>query len=459
MPGRTSAARGSVRLRTTAAATAVVLLTLTVGSWVLLSTLRSALADNQDDVARARADDLLTLAAAGRLPDRLPSVGDDGFVQVVSATGQVVAATPHVQGRPPLATFAPASGAATARTVRGVRDDRDFEDYRVWAVRGASPSGPVTVYVATSLELVSETVGALRRLLLVGVPMVGLLMGVITWWVVGRALRPVEAIRAEVTAISAGELGRRVPEPAGDDEIARLARTMNAMLGRLEAASRRERAFTADASHELQSPLSSFRTQLEVALAQSPGSDWPRVAHDLLDGSQGMERMVRDLLFLAREDEDASVAPQELVDLDDVVLEEAARARVSSSVEIRTVAVSAAPVRGNREQLVRLTRNLLENAVHHAARRVELSLTTTGEEVRLTVHDDGPGVPVDARDHIFDRFVRADDARSRQTGGSGLGLSIVAAIARRHGGSVELLEPMDRPPGATFVLRLPVAAP
>jgi len=459
MPGRTSAARGSVRLRTTAAATAVVLLTLTVGSWVLLSTLRSALADNQDDVARARADDLLTLAAAGRLPDRLPSVGDDGFVQVVSATGQVVAATPHVQGRPPLATFAPASGAATARTVRGVRDDRDFEDYRVWAVRGASPSGPVTVYVATSLEQVSETVGALRRLLLVGVPMVGLLMGVVTWWVVGRALRPVEAIRAEVTAISAGELGRRVPEPAGDDEIARLARTMNAMLGRLEAASRRERAFTADASHELQSPLSSFRTQLEVALAQSPGPDWPRVAHDLLDGSQGMERMVRDLLFLAREDEDASVAPQELVDLDDVVLEEAARARVSSSVEIRTVAVSAAPVRGNREQLVRLTRNLLENAVHHAARRVELSLTTTGEEVRLTVHDDGPGVPVDARDHIFDRFVRADDARSRQTGGSGLGLSIVAAIARRHGGSVELLEPMDRPPGATFVLRLPVAAP
>ena len=107
MPGRTSAARGSVRLRTTAAATAVVLLTLTVGSWVLLSTLRSALADNQDDVARARADDLLTLAAAGRLPTRLPSVGDDGFVQVVSATGQVVAATPHVQGRPPVATFLP----------------------------------------------------------------------------------------------------------------------------------------------------------------------------------------------------------------------------------------------------------------------------------------------------------------------------------------------------------------
>jgi signal transduction histidine kinase len=344
-------------------------------------------------------------------------------------------------------------------TVRGVRDDRDLEDYRVWAVRGDSPSGPVRVYVATSLELVSETVGTLRRLLLVGVPLVGLLMGVVTWQVVGRALRPVEAIRAEVTAISAGELDRRVPEPAGDDEIARLARTMNAMLGRLEAASRRERAFTADASHELQSPLSSFRTQLEVALAQTPGTDWPGVAHELLDGSQGMERMVRDLLFLAHEDEDAAMSPQELIDLDDVVLEEAARARATSSVEILTAAVSAAPVRGHREQLVRLTRNLLENAVHHAVRRVELSLATTDGEVRMTVHDDGPGVPVAARDRIFDRFVRADDARSRQTGGSGLGLSIVAAIARRHGGAVELLKPLDGGTGATFVLRLPSAAP
>jgi signal transduction histidine kinase len=458
VPGRVSAAGGSVRLRTTAAATAVVLLTLAVGSWVLLSTLRGALADNQDDVARARADDLLTLAAAGRLPARLTSVGDDGFVQVVSATGGVVAATPQVLGRPPVATFVPTTGTATVQTVRGVRDDSDLEDYRVWAVRGDSPSGPVTVYVATSLELVSETVGTLRRLLLVGVPLVGLLMGVVTWLVVGRALRPVEAIRAEVTAISAGELDRRVPEPAGDDEIARLARTMNAMLGRLEAASARERAFTADASHELQSPLSSFRTQLEVALAQSPGPDWPRVAHELLDGSQGMERMVRDLLFLAREDEDAAVAPQELVDLDDVVLEEAARARATSSVEIRTSAVSAAPVRGNREQLVRLTRNLLENAVHHAASRVELSLTTTDGEVRMTVHDDGPGVPAAARDRIFDRFVRADDARSRQTGGSGLGLSIVAAVARRHGGAVELVDPPDGATGAAFVLRLPSAA-
>jgi signal transduction histidine kinase len=456
VPGRLADAGGSVRLRTTTAATLVVLLCLAVGSWVLVSTLESALGRNQDDAARSRADGIAVLAAAGRLPARLPSVGDDGFVQVVSATGQVMAASPSVRGRSALVSFRAAAGEDTVRTVRGVRDDRDLEDYRVWAVRAGSPAGPVTVYVATSLELASETAATLRRLLVVAVPVVTLLLAVVTWLVTGRALRPVEAIRAEVAAISAGELDRRVPEPVGDDEIARLARTMNAMLGRLEAASRRQRAFAADASHELQSPLTSFRTQIEVALASAPETDWPGLARALLDDSQAMERLVRDLLFLAREDEEPAAVPTEMVDLDDVVLEEAARARSTAYVEIRTTAVSAAPVRGSREQLVRLTRNLIENAVHHATSLVELSLAAANGRVELTVHDDGPGVPPSVGDRIFDRFVRADDARSRQVAGSGLGLSIVAAIARRHGGTVELL---DGASGATFVLRLPYAAP
>jgi signal transduction histidine kinase len=449
-------AHGSVRVRTTAAATLVVLLCLAVGSWVLVSTLESAVGHNQDDAARSRADDVAGLSTAGRLPAHLPSVGDDGFVQVVSATGQVVAATPSVHGRDALISFRAKAGEYTERTVHGVRDDLDFESYRVWAVRADSPAGPVTVYVATSLELASETAATLRRLLIVAVPLVTLLLAVVTWLVAGRALRPVEAIRAEVATISDEQLDRRVPESSGKDEIARLARTMNGMLGRLEAASSRQRAFAADASHELQSPLSAMRTQLEVALAQSPRTDWPRVARELLDDSQAMERLVRDLLFLAREDQDAGAVPRGMVDLDDVVLEEATRVRATAYVLIETTAVSAAPVRGSREQLVRLTRNLLENAVNHAASRVELSLATLNGEVELTVHDDGPGVPAAARDTIFDRFVRADDARSRQVSGSGLGLSIVAAIARRHGGVVELL---DGTTGATFVLRLPSAVP
>jgi signal transduction histidine kinase len=151
-----------------------------------------------------------------------------------------------------------------------------------------------------------------------------------------------------------------VPEPPGRDEVARLARTMNAMLARLDAATRRQRDFVADASHELQSPLTRFRTQLEVTLAHPGAADWSALAGGLLADSQEMEALVRDLLFLAREDEGAGEPLDHLVDLDDLVLEEVARVRTASAVTIDTSAVSAAPVRGSQEQLRRLVRNLLE---------------------------------------------------------------------------------------------------
>ena len=171
-----------------------------------------------------------------------------------------------------------------------------------------------------------------------------------------------------------------------------------------------------------------------------------------------MEAMVRDLLYLARED-DTNPQPCSLVDLDDVVLEEAARARSTTDVELATGSVSAAPVRGSREQLVRLTRNLLENATRHATSRVDVSLGVADGHVRLVVRNDGPGVPIADRGRIFDRFVRLDDARSRHSNGAGLGLSIVAAIAQRHGGTAQLLDtqlPVDAP-GATFMVLLPAA--
>jgi signal transduction histidine kinase len=442
-----------VRLRTTAAATAVVVLTLAVASWILLVTLENGLRRSQDESARSRAEDLVSVSSTGQLPPVLPSSGDDGFIQVVDGSGTVVASTPNVRGRPPTFSFRPGGSGARARDVRGVRDDRDLEDYRVWAVPGTTASGPVTVYVATSLELVSEAVATLRKLLLVGVPVLAVLLAFLSWLLLGRALRPVEAIRSEVAAISDVELGRRVPQPPGDDEIARLARTMNAMLDRLQAASRRQRAFAADASHELQSPLTTFRTQLEVALSRPASADWTVVAGELLRDSQEMERMVRDLLFLAQDDElPDAVRPAALVDLDDVVLEEATRVRATTSLDVDTTAVSAAPVRGSREQLARLTRNLLENAVRHASSRVEVCLSAGDGSVELAVRDDGPGVPAAARQRIFDRFVRLDDARSRQAAGSGLGLAIVAAIAERHGGTAAV-DGADC--GASFVVRLP----
>ncbi len=451
---RTASYLSSVRARTTAGATLVIAIMCTIAAVAMLNTLEAALRRGEDDTAAFRARDLAALATGGPLPRLLPSTGDDGFIQIVDVSGTVLSSTPNVAGRERSFAFGAPADVPAAHNVRGVRDDEDLEDYRVFAMSAQSPSGPVTIYVANSLELVSETATLLRIMLLVGVPAAVLLLATVTWVIVGRALRPVESIRAQVAEISDAGLDRRVPVPAGHDEVAQLATTMNEMLGRLATASARQRTFAADASHELQSPLARFRTQLEVALARPGEAEWPELAAGLLSDSTEMERLVRDLLFLATEDEGSAPGSLgELVDLDDIVLEEAARARVGTTRPIDTSEVSAAPVRGNREQLRRLLRNLLDNAVRYAATCVQVSLVSRSGGVTLTVRDDGPGVPAAEQPRVFDRFVRLDSARSRDTGGTGLGLAIVAAIAKRHGGAVTLDQ---EGPGATFVVRLPL---
>ena len=447
-----SGRRGTVRLRTTLAAALVTAISLTAGAWILLVVLQGALTRSQDDAARIRAQDVAALASAGTLPRSLTPTNDDGFVQVVAADGTVLSATTNFRGRSAELAFRPAGDSPVVRTVKGIRDDSDLEDFRVWALRVGAESDAPVVYVATSLELVSDTVGILRGLLVVGVPLMTLVLAGVTWSVTGHALGPVESIRAEVADISASDLSRRVPEPPGGDEIAQLARTMNAMLVRLEASSLRQRTFAADASHELQSPLTRLRTHLEVAMAHPDTTDWPALVAELWSDGAEMEHLVRDLLFLAVADEPAG--PQrsgDLVDLDDVVLDEVARVRAGARAVVETVGVSAAPVRGSREQLARLVRNLLENALRHAATRVTVQLGADDEgNLRLAVADDGPGLPPEDRERVFDRFVRLDGARS--AGGTGLGLAIVASVAAAHGGSAVA---SGDGPGATFVVLLP----
>lgn len=490
----------SVRARTTLLATLVVVLALLAGAAGLLLTLRHELVQQGDEAARTRARDLAELLAADGLPRVLATPREDDIVQVIDPAGRIVAAGPGNPGRP-LGTFAPATAGAPpiVRTVRDVPDPPDpgepadapdAGDYRVWAMaaRDGSGRGPYTIYVATSLETADETVGTVAGLLGAGLPVLTGALALAAWILLGRALRPVEAIRAEVADISERALDRRVPVPPTADEIGRLAATMNAMLDRLQAASDRQRTFVADASHELQSPLTSLRTQLEIALARSGGTKWPVTAADLLAETQRMERLVRDLLFLARVDarpDPGTDAGGEPVDLDDIALDEAARLRPGTRVRIDTSRVSAAPVTGRRDELTRLVRNLLENAVRHAQSAVTLEVTCRAETAELAVEDDGPGVPPDQRGRIFDRFARIDRARARG-GGTGLGLAIAADIAARHGGTIAVegrapaaehqrptaadrdlddlarsaaggtpRTPRDEPVGARFVLRLP----
>ncbi len=449
----------TVRARTTAAVTAIVGVAIAVGAVSLVLVLHRSLIHHIDDVAEARAQDVATLVAQGTLPSTLGVTSEDaGLTQVVDGSGRVRATTPGLDPSRPLATFRPTSSEPEIRTAEQL-PGADEGPFRVLALAANSPDGPVTIYLANSMEPVDDAIGALRNALIAGSPVLLALVAATAWVLVGRALRPVDAIRRQADVISDSSLDRRVPVPPADDEVSRLALTMNRMLDRLEAGAQRQRRFVADASHELQSPLASTRADLEVALAHPDRADWPDTARQLLAENRQMESLVRDLLHLASADSGAPRPPAVLVDLDDVVLSEAARLRAEGRCEVDTSRVSAAAVLGRRGELGRAVRNLLDNAARYAASRVALTLRADDECVILVVTDDGPGVPSGHRDRIFDRFSRLDDARGRDSGSTGLGLAIVKDIVEVHGGTIVVGDATSTgaATGARFEVRLPPA--
>jgi len=443
-----------MRARTTVAACTAVGVALVAGALGLLTILRHTLVANIDTVAAARAADIAAQANQGPLPLTLAVSGsEDALVQVVDASDHVVASSANLAGRPALTHLRPAADGSAATIRNAPVGDRNAE-FRVAAVAATSATaGPVTVYVASSLEGAQESVTTVRRILAVGVPLLLGVVGLTTWIIVGLALGPVEAIRAEVADISAHALERRVTEPGVSDEIGRLARTMNDMLDRLQSSADRQRRFIGDVSHELQSPLASSRTELEVALAQPELTEWPAVAEGLLEENDRLTALVQDLLFLARVDEGTVPAlPSSPVDLDDVVLAEVERARGRTGVPIDISHVSGAQVLGRADDLGRVVRNLLDNAERHADARVSIALGHVDGLVELVVADDGPGIETADRDRIFQRFTRLDDARNRETGGSGLGLAIVREVVAAHGGEIAV---EGAQPGTRLVVRLP----
>jgi signal transduction histidine kinase len=296
------------------------------------------------------------------------------------------------------------------------------------------------VVAQESIAEVDSTTSKISDLMFIVVPLLVALVALITWYLTGRALRPVEAIRRQAESITGSTIHRRVPEPSTDDEVGRLARTMNEMLGRLDESSQRQRQFVSDASHELRSPLASIRTNVEVALRNGDRTDWGAVAARVLAEDARMEDTVSELLELARIDEFEAGTPVDAlpeVDLDELVLDETLR---DHRVPIDTTKVSAGRVHGRREQLSRMIRNLLDNANRHAKWKVAIGLQHNAESgaVELTVDDDGPGIPVEDRERVFDRFTRLDEGRARDAGGLGLGLSMVKAIAEQQGGTVTI---------------------
>ncbi|HYZ67608.1 MAG TPA: HAMP domain-containing sensor histidine kinase [Mycobacterium sp.] len=422
--------RATIRTITTAVATIVVAVAVTVGAVGLVAAARSSMVNEVTESAHKQAAEVVGQLESGRPPVLDVAGSDEQLVQVMTPAGAVVASSPNVGGEPAVARLAPGQ---SARVITPLDDD----PFVAAADSAQTAEGQRVVVVARALVDVLDTTTLITRLLIIGLPLLLAVVALTTWFAVGRALAPVEAIRREVDEISAAQLHRRVPQAKADDEIGRLASTMNRMLERLESARNSQRRFVSDASHELRSPITTIRQHAEVALAHPDRVTAAELADVVLAEQQRMQRLVEDLLLLARADEHVPLT-REAVDLDDLAFEEGHRLRSTTSKRVDTSGVSAARVRGDADALRRVFRNVGENAARHAASRVDIALADLGDDVALTVDDDGPGIPESERERVRQRFVRLDEARSRDDGGTGLGLSIVDEVVTAHGGSMSI---------------------
>jgi signal transduction histidine kinase len=508
--------RGSLRLRITAAAVLAVAVTLGLFALVFALVQQAVLADAPRSAASADVDRTVAALAGGSTPAIAVAGDADGaLVAVFDSAGRLVAAggdddlaehaeqlagassgarvsldgddlvvetdeaetvtTTSPSPSPSPSPAAPSSSPPSPPTSDDDDDDDDRADESSGSddVSGSDDAGAASddddaatsddvetvttrwdVVAARSLDEAQAASSASLLTLGVAVPVALLVLGVTTWFVVGRALRPVESMRREVAEVTAANLSHRLADPGGGDEVSRLAATLNGMLDRLDASATAQRRFVGDASHELKTPLATIRQHAEVALLHPESIDGQALAGTVLGEEARLTALVQGLLVLARADEGALGVARRPVDLDDLVLTEATRLRAGQGASVDATAVGPARVQGDEGLLGQVVRNLVVNAARHARSAVAVGLVETPDgRAVLTVDDDGSGVAEADRQRIFDRFVRLDEARDRDAGGSGLGLAIVAEIVRVHGGSVRVeTSPAG---GARFVVDLP----
>jgi signal transduction histidine kinase len=387
MPELFRRALSSVQLRLTMVATLVFAVAFALASVALVWRVRVSL----EDGVRAKGIEVLDRTAAG-LQAGVP----------LSVKGQQ---TTWVAGPDGTQVFTGPVGVSSGESV----PPGTAGQVLILSKRVNAPTGAVTVSVASPLDGVRRSVDTLVRWLWVVIPGLVGFVAAIAWFLAGRALRPVEVMSA------------------------------------------RQREFVSDASHELRSPVTSMRAQLEVALKDPHHANWPTVARGVLDENVRLGALVDDLLELARFDEAPSHIRDE-IDLDDIVLEDAGSR--TGAVKIDTHAVSGGCVVGNGRQLHQVVRNLVDNAARHANSTVRVGVTRVDGHVVLNVDDDGPGIAPADRQRVFDRFTRLDDARGRHRGGAGLGLAVVARIVHAHGGRVSAGASPELG-GARFVVELP----
>ncbi|WP_245966549.1 sensor histidine kinase [Sphaerisporangium album] len=424
---------------------------------------RTAISQGVWQHSRRQAELTAAVARSGRLTATItPSTPGVDLVQVVAPGRRVIAASSQARGPALVAAWPTAED--PAQDVQVCRPGRPC--LLVSALRVSPASGSPVVYAGRAAP---SAVSSAKLDGLFAVEAV-LLVALATWaaWTIsGRTLRPVEAIRSELAHITASDLATRVPQPRGEDEIARLAGTINQTLERLERSRDAEqqvraglqrmldqqRRFTSDASHELRTPLAGLRAQLEEAELHPDETDLPHVLQHALRDVDRLQAIITDLLLLAQV---GAVRPGDLcvLDLSRLVTTETTRRagdRHPVHLDVQPgVCVEVVP-----RQIARLLGNLLDNAQRHASRRVGVRLRAGGGRAELTVTDDGPGIPEADREVVFQRFTRLDTARGRDQGGTGLGLAIARDIARAHHGTLDIADASGR--GACFVLDLPLA--
>jgi signal transduction histidine kinase len=446
--------RSSLRLRLTVAGTLLAAATFLTAGLLVLAVYHHTLVADQQAFLSGWAGHIADSAAQQGLPAPVPMPTGPAIprLQVLDAHDQVITGDPVSINDPPMLTLGPGQNRRDITLINpGFLPDA--HRVAVVAIRATGPAGPRTAVAASSLDPSDERARQAADLAALVFAISLIVVAAIAWLTVGRALRPVERLRAQVTGITErGDLSHRVPQPRGADELARLATTLNHMLGVLQQADQRQRQFIADAAHELRTPLAGINTFLDVA-ATHPGTvDRDTLVRKLTAAHNRLTTLVNDLLTLANLDAGAPNRHRP-VDLGGVVTD-CLRHAPAGTVEMRDQITAQAVVIGNEAHLARIVGNLLDNAVRHAESTVDVTLARMDGVATLTIADDGPGVPEGQRDRIWERFVRLDSDRDRTSGGTGLGLALVHELVAAHAGRVEV---GDARPGAVFTVTIPLA--
>ncbi len=426
-----------LRTRLTLVFAGAMALVLAATGFVLYNRLGSSLDHAIEQGLRARAADVAALvqqADSGLRDYRPASPGaGSGFAQVLDGRGRVFDQTSGL-GRDRLLGIQQLRSARDGNVLVS-RATEQGEAVRLLAVPVTAQGQRLVVVVGASLGPRDQALADLRQELLLGGPVALLFASLIGYLVAAAALRPVERMRARADAISASDLSERLPVPPARDEIASLGETLNELLGRIETARKRERTFVADASHELRTPLALVRAEVELALEHPQSNVTLQAAlRSVGEEADRLSQLAEDLLLLARLDEGVLPLRVEEVELDAVVDGMTTRFERRAREAGRHIEadVSGLLVGVDRPRLGQALANLIENALRHGSGTICVTVAERGERAEIHVTDEGNGFPDGFAARAFERFSRADDARSGP--GAGLGLAIVRMVAEAHGG-------------------------